>query len=129
MNPQNDTRHSTEALDRTPRARALIDHDTDGDAQAREERAALEGWAMDVDTRGALVGDVLMRLVSRVLEGVKNSRDNADPDPAAGLDTIIGAMDHLVVAQDALDGLYLRGEAPADLEDEASRFYGVGWGL
>ncbi len=122
----NGPRHSTEALYRARGARPLIDHDTDGDAQAREERAALEGWAMDADTRGALVGDVLMRLVSRVLEGVKDSRDNADPDPAAGLDTIIGTMERIVVAQDALDGLYLRAAVPAGLEDEASRLYGLG---
>jgi len=74
---------------------------------------------MDQETRAALVGNTLMRLVSQVLTDVKNNRDSVDP--AAGLDTIMGALDHISMAQDALDALYVRGEAPAGLEDDAAR--------
>lgn len=33
----------------------------------------------------------------------------------------MGALDHISTAQDALDALYVRGEAPAGLEDDAAR--------
>jgi hypothetical protein len=79
---------------------------------------------MDADTRGALVGDVLMRLVSQVLETVRDQRDRGEPD--TGLTAVIDAMGHVVMAQDALDGLYLRGQVAAGLEAEASRLYGLG---
>jgi len=39
------------------------------------------------------------------------------------------AADHGTEPLDLFDGLYLRGEAPVGLEDEASRLYGAGWGL
>jgi len=78
---------------------------------------------MDQETRAALVGNTLMRLVSQVLTDVKNNKDSVDP--AAGLDKVMGALDHISTAQDALDALYVRGEMPAGLEDEAARLFSL----
>jgi hypothetical protein len=77
---------------------------------------------MDSDTRGALVGSVLMRLTSQVIEGM----GSAEARGAGGLDGVLTVLDHITAAQEALDGLYLRGDVPAGLEDEATRLFA--WG-
>ncbi len=77
--------------------RDLIDHDKDGDAQDREER-------------GATIDTVLMRLVSQVLEKVKEAREaqaSGEPqDPAASLDRMIDVLDDVSAARRELDRLY-----------------------
>lgn len=80
------------------------------------------GGSMDSDTRGALVGSVLMRLTSQVIEGASSKEARG----AGGLDGVLTVLDHITAAQEALDGLYLRGDVPAGLEDEATRLVARG---
>jgi len=87
--------------------RALIDHDKDGDEQDREER-------------GAAIDNVLMRLVSQVLEKVKEAREAQATgelqDPAASLDRMIDVLDDVIAARRELDHLYTEPHR-SDLEE------------
>lgn len=74
---------------------------------------------MDTEDRSALVGSVLMRLTSQVIEGA----GSAEARGAGGLDSVLTVLEHITAAQEALDALYLRGDVPTGLEDEATRLF------
>ena len=84
-------------VDTTRETRTLIGHGQDRDAPDRE-------------AHGAEIDAVLMRLVSQTLQRAKaayDARDEGDPpDPAVPLDRVLGIMDDLIEARDALDRLY-----------------------
>lgn len=81
-------------MNKTTDARAIIDPDKDHDEQSRAGR-------------GAAIDNVLMRLVSRVLEEVKEAHERGEPqDPAAPLDHMIDVLDDIIEARRELNRLY-----------------------
>lgn len=81
-------------------------------ARADEAPSArdLSGGDTGREERSAAIDNVLMRLVGRVLEKVKEARDahaSGEPqDPAVPLDRMIDVLDDLIEARQELDRLY-----------------------